>query len=138
LTKEDWKTVEDNLKLFYTLVKLKCDGYNITLRLERLTQFKNGIAIYVNGKFEGKWLIEDCEERRRFLRSVNMFLYTQKQRANMKKISKGLRKKCGLPDPDVRSTYWTYYWNSFQSLKRHLIKNNTTIELLTGGGGRRC
>lgn len=30
------------------------------------SQFQNAIAVYINGSFKGKWLVEDCEERRRF------------------------------------------------------------------------
>lgn len=130
MTPQDWKEVEENLKYFYTTVKLKCDGYNITLRLERISQFENGILIYVNGKMDFKWIGEDCEERRRFMQPVKKSLFSQKQKASLKKISKRLRQKSGLPEPNVSYTCYRPYWKSFRSLKSHLVKNNNSIELI--------
>lgn len=48
----------------------------------------------------------------------------------MKKVSKRLRQKAGLPDPDASFTYYAPYWTSFGALKRHLIKHNSDIELI--------
>jgi hypothetical protein len=84
----------------------------------------------VNGEVRGAWLFEDCEERRRFMRPVKRFLYSKEQRVSYKKVSKRLRQKYGLPDPDITYTSYDFYWTSFRALKRNLIKNNTTIELV--------
>lgn len=67
MTNEDWKTVDKALKsVLLPGVKLLIDGYEVTLTLCQKSQFKNAIAIWINGSFKGKWLAEDCEERRRF------------------------------------------------------------------------
>lgn len=131
MTSQDWKEVEECLKSFYSSVQLNCDGYEITLRLERIDQFKNVIVVYVNGEWKGKWSIEDCEERRRFFRPVKKSTFSQKQKAALKKMSKRLRQKYGYPDPDASYTYYAPYWTSFRALKSHLIKKNSTIKLIS-------
>jgi len=130
MTSQDWKEVEEKLDSFYTLVNLNCDGYIVTLCLKRIDQFKNGICVYVNDYIRGKWLTEDCEERRRFMRPVEKYAYSQKMRASLKKISKRLRNKMGLPDPEKKITFYAPYWTSFKRLKSHLIKNNVNIEMI--------
>jgi len=129
MSTQEWKQIEECLKSFYSPVKIKCDGYYVTLCLRRLDQFKNGILIYVNGEIKGKWLLEDCEERRRFFRPVKKSLYSRKQKASLKKISKRLRQKAGLSDPEINYTCYYPYWKSFRALKTHIIKNNSDIEL---------
>lgn len=130
MTPEDWKEVKERLEDFYSTVKLKCDGYEVILLLGRISQMENAILIYINGEVKGKWLINDCEERRRFMRPVKKSVFSQKQRTQMKTISKKLRQKYGLPDPNASITAYYPYWTSFNSLKRHLIKHNDSIELV--------
>ncbi|TEB10659.1 hypothetical protein [Pelotomaculum propionicicum] len=130
---QEWKEVEKSLENFWSPVSLKCDGYEVTFVLRRISQMKNGIVVFVNGVFELRWLLEDCEERRRFLCPMEIYVYSKKQREGLKKFSKKLRKSVGLPDPDTKHTYYRFYWTSFISLKKHLIKNNKSIELVRGG-----
>jgi hypothetical protein len=131
MTPQEWKEVEESLKSFYSLVKLRCDKYEITLCLERQNQFKNAIMIYVNGKIQWKWATQDCEERRRFWKPVHRYVHTQKVRAGLKKMSKRLRVELGdYYDPNKKFTYYTPMWTSFRALKNHLIKNNHKIELI--------
>ncbi|TEB10024.1 hypothetical protein Pmgp_02719 [Pelotomaculum propionicicum] len=108
----------------------RCDGYEVTLRLGRISQFKNAILVYINGEVRGEWLLKDCEERRRFFQPVKRSVLSRKTCSGLRKISKKLRQKAGLPDPDAKYTYYCPYWTSFKSLKRHLIKNNDSIELI--------
>lgn len=127
MTPQDWKEIEKRLQYLYSLVKLKCDGYEVTLTLARISQMKNAIVVYINGEIRGKWLAEDCEERRRFFRPVTKSIVSPKQKAGWKKLSKKTRQEL-----EARTRYTCYYsyWTSFSALKRHLIKNNNTIELL--------
>ena len=136
MTKEDWKVVEENLKHLLDIVELQCDGYKVSLVLKRETQFKNSIMVYVNGSFKGEWMDKECEESRRFLRKVSRSLYNQKQKQAFGKLSKRLQKEMKI---DISKTY-SYYmptWTSFNSLKRHLIKENSSIELITKTEGVR-
>ena len=131
MTSQDWQEVEERLNHFYTFVELICDGYKVTLVLVRVTQFKNVIRIYVDGQIKGIWYTEDCEERRRFFRPVSKYAHTQKEKAHLNKISKSLRRKMGpWYDPNKKYTYYLPSWTSFKTLKSHLIKNNSNIELI--------
>lgn len=131
MTTQDWKEVEERLKSFYDAVELAIDQYKVNLVLERISQFKNVIMVYINGKIDWKWSSEDCEERRRFFQPCTKSLVSPKQKKSLSKISKRLRKEVGLLDPDVKYTFYRPYWTSFKSLKRHLTKNNDSIELVT-------
>lgn len=130
ITAAEWKNVEESLKSFYHVVKLKCDEYVLTLKLEHISQFENGIGFYVNGEFKGKWLMEDCEERRRFFQPVTRSFMTAKQKAMVKKMSKKRRDQV---DEEHKITFYRVYWKSFKALKSHLIRNNQNIELISDG-----
>lgn len=130
MTPQDWKEVEEKLKSFYDHVKLNCDGYEVTFILRRLSQFKNAIQMYVNGYMKGVWILEDCEERRRFIRPIKRYLHSPKGRARLKKFPKRWRKESKLLDPDAVVVGYLPYWTSFKSLKSHLIKNNQSITLI--------
>lgn len=109
-----------------------CDGYEVTLLLGPISQFKNALLVYIGGEIRGKWLSEDCEERRRFFRSVTKSLFSPKERAAWKKLSKKTRIEL-----EERAKYTTYYsyWTSFGALKSHFIKHNSKIELVTKQDG---
>lgn len=130
MLQQDWKLVEERLKQLYSTVKLRCDGYEVSFVLARIGQFKNGILVYVDGVFKGKWLMEDCEERRRFCRPINKSFHTAKEKQSLRKLPKKWRKESKALDPDLKYTYYANYWTSFRTLKSHLIKNNRDIELV--------
>lgn len=132
MTKDEWKQVEDALWITYHSVKLKIDGYNITLILERETTFKNRIVVYVNGTRNMKWIMDDCEERRRFANKVTKSLLKKKDLTKGKKISKREEKNNDefLKSDFNKYHYYLPYWYSFGSLKRHFIANNEKIELI--------
>lgn len=127
ITAQDWKDIEQELTHFYSQVKLVCDGYPITICLERISQMQNRLRVYVNGVIMGKWFLEDCEERRRFMRPRTKQFRSKKELAKMRRIDKKWAKEW-----EQRNTY-TYYedgWTSFRSLKSHLTKQNKVIELV--------
>ncbi len=128
MNNEDWEYAKNQID-HYLAVKLKCDDYMLTIRVARITKFRLGIVFYVNGEVKGKWFTADCEERRRFARPVQKSIYTAKQKAEYKKMGKRFLKQCDI-NLNKKITYYQYYWTSFNSLKRHLIKNNANIELM--------
>lgn len=128
VTVEDWKNIEQELIRLYNRVVLICDGYDLTLVLERHGQFRNVIAIYVNGVVEGRWIMEDCEERRRFFCPKTKRVYSEKKLAGIKKLSRKLYKELAA----ARYTCYEPYWSSFRAMKSHLIKNNKNIEMMVG------
>ena len=129
MTKEEWKRIENKLKSFYDFVKLKCDNYEITLVLQRISQYQNAIAVYVDGKIKSEWL-KECEISERFYMKRSKALYTRKEKMTKKEIA--LLKKVGI-DYDKKFYYYQPYWKSFNSLRSHLIKNNSNIVLIEEG-----
>lgn len=132
MSKEDWAEVEQALKSFYNTVELDCDGYFLSLRLVRTDTFRNAIVFYVNGRYLGKWALDDCEERRRFHRPMQISAYPKKYRAILKKMNKRQRQIVRI-DPDKKITYHSGQWTSFAALRRHLTKHNTDISLIREG-----
>lgn len=127
MTKDEWEQAENALHSLFNYVKLNIDGYEITLKLERVGTYKNVIMLYINDKLDFKLLLEDCEERRRFARIRTRTLLKADSKKWLKKQSKKLQaeltEKCTY-------TYYEFWWTSFNSLKKHLIKNNTNIEVI--------
>jgi hypothetical protein len=132
MTNEEWKTVEDELKSPFGHAKLKCDGYEVALVVQRYKELKFRITIYVDGWIKGKYVTEDSEIRRKFMCPRSKYVYSAKSRIEAKKMKKKeleLLKSKGF-DPWRKITYWTPFWSSFRSLKSHLRKNCETIELI--------
>lgn len=127
MTNDDWKKVDNALKsVFSPGAKLLIDGYEVTLILCQKSQFQNAIAVYINGGFKGKWLVEDCEERRRFFCCKKRTLVKEK---DFKAC--GIRSKKGKKEIADRYAYNEYfsYWTNFSKMKKHFIDNNNSIEL---------
>lgn len=132
MTDEQWKQVEKNISGIYFSIHLKIDGYDITLQPVKNGNLKFMIAVYVNGHIKGEWIINDCEIRKKFYRSISKCYFTKK---GIEKITKGLRKKEREEyEKELKEKYtYTYhepYFGSFKTLKSTLIKNNTSIELV--------
>lgn len=128
MTVAEWKQAETQTVRMFGGCKLLVDGYNLFIRMEPYDAYKNCIMIYLDGKPTYKWRGEDCEIRRRFCCPVtSSAIRTKKQRDAFKKMSK---KDQAAIKERMRFTYYLPYWNSFASLKRHLIANNNSIELV--------
>lgn len=126
MTVEEWKKVETELSSPFGYVKLKIDGYNVTIETLPDKPLHYALAVYVDGEFKLKWCLEDCEERRRFCFKHKKSLLTAQDKKQLKRESKAVREEV-----EKRMTIYTYYpiFNSVRTLKSHLIKNNTSIEL---------
>lgn len=127
MTNEDWIKVEKALSIPYGSVKMKIDGYNVTLSCIPEKPLKYVIAVFIDGTFKIKWAIEDCEIRRRFCFKRKTSLLTTKQKKALKREKKAVREEV-----EKQTTYYSYYpyFNSFRSLKSQLINNNESIEFL--------
>lgn len=126
MTVEEWKKVETELSSPFGYVKLKIDGYNVTIETQPDKPLHYALVVYIDGEFKMKWCLEDCEERRRFCFKHKKSLLTAQDKKKLKRESKTVR-----DEVEKRMTIYTYYpiFNSFRTLKSHLIKNNTSIEL---------
>lgn len=127
MTNEDWKYVEDELSCTFGHVNLLIDGYNVTLecRLEKPRHCV--IAVFIDGKFNMKWAMEDCDIRRRFCSHHTKCFLSQKARNHLKREKRAFREKI---KEQATTEYFLPYWNSFRLMKSHFIKNNTSIELV--------
>lgn len=129
MTKEEWGQVNEQLDHAYGRAELMCDGYRLTLRVQRLKPgLRYAIAVYVGGWWRGEWALEDCEERRRFLQPCKAYAFKPKERARLKAMKPRMRKMLGW-DPDKTITYYRSWWGSFDALRRHLVRNNKVVEL---------
>ncbi len=120
--------MKGNLSGLYGTEELLCDGYKLTI-VRSQNKNRLGLNIYVDGVWRGKWMVEDCEERRRFHREIVKPLYSK---AEIEKMAKGLSKRAQAAlkkQPGLDKTFTTFSpcWTSFDALRRHLIKNNKEI-----------
>jgi hypothetical protein len=124
VTKQQWEEIEKELQNPWGSVSLLCDGYELTLQVQR-DKMRLVIIPYIGGHFKGVWIGTDCEERRRFMRVVKR----KKWGGNTLKGFTKKELKSMRIDPNETSDSFTPIWTAFKPLKAHLIKNNTSIEL---------
>lgn len=133
MTAEEWKTVENALRCPpFGFVKLKVDGYDISIMFVReKNPMKYCLAIYVNDQMKVEWMTEECEiSRKFFFKSVRKIV----SKKGLKEI--GMTEKRYEKITGRKNEYVSYmpYWGSFARLKSHLIKNNSSIELVKAIG----
>jgi hypothetical protein len=112
------------------MAKVKVDGYELALAVEQIKPLKCSIMSYVNGEFKGEWLSEKFEESKRFMRPVQVAAFKPADKVHMcKGLSKMLIKELyGDINKSFTSSRWD--WSSFDSLRCHLIGNNTSMDLV--------
>lgn len=129
MTPQEWQRFESKLSHALGWVRLKIDGYEVDFRVEPVKRLKYQIMTYVDGKFQGRWLLEDCEVRRKFMRPRSACVHSAKERRDLRQMDKRVRRKLNM-DPDDRITYYTPLWSSPKSLKSHLRKTCQNIEFI--------
>jgi len=126
----DWDALKEMMTMPWGSMKLQCDEYELTLCQELDGKRKRwATMVYVNGVFNGKWsAAEDNkpthEEARRFLRPVTSALYSKKEIEATRKVW-GKREANRLTER--RWTYFSPVWTNFNSLRKHLVSNNTSV-----------
>lgn len=126
MTPAEWKRVENALAE-HGWATLRVDGYLLSLHVHRIKALSYAIWIYVDGAFKGRWILEDCEERRRFMQCKVHRLRT----GTLQQYVKLFGKREGRAQ--FAAAAWTSfhpYWTNFGALRRHLVNNNTSIELV--------
>lgn len=115
-------------------VALICDDYNVLLRTVHIKPRRGAIIAYINGKHLGKWLIEDCEERRRFFRETSRYLHSTQTRRLMRKALGGAQcSKENLARINERFVSYSGFWFSAPALLRHILRHNRSVELVNVG-----
>lgn len=112
-------------------IRLMCDGYEISLKLERY-KMKLIIGIYINDTLNGSWFTkpEDHPEAK-YLPIKKKARFTPAQK---KEIIKTCGKRNALKHfPHLNDVYEMKfpYFNTANSALAHLIKVSESIELLT-------
>lgn len=127
MTVQDWEYAEKELSGIFGRVDFIIDDYKVTVscRLEKTRHYV--LAVFIDGKFDLKWAMDDCDIRRRFCSRHTRCSLNQKQRNRLKRERKAFREEVRKR---MTYEYFLPYWNSFRSMKSHFIKNNTSIELV--------
>lgn len=123
MTNEEWNKVEQTLLSPFGSVKLKIDGYNVSVTCMPEKPLHYCMYVFIDGKFN----VEDCEIRRRFCQQHTKSLLNAKQKKQLKHESKYIR---DAVKKDMSCKYYLPLWRSFRSMKSHFIKNNKSIELV--------
>ncbi|UCZ84436.1 hypothetical protein LGQ10_29685 [Pseudomonas sp. L5B5] len=131
----DWDELKKQMSTPYGSMKLKCDDYEVDL-VQMIESGKKswGTTVYVDGYLKGIWLScnhktgeTEHEETRRFYRKSERGLYKKKE-------LEAYRKVFGKRDADKKAAQkfitYDWSWKNFNSLRKHLEANNTSIERL--------
>ena len=132
MTADQWKEIDGKLQNVWSpVVKLKIDGYEVSLALRQVSQFRNAILVYINGEFRGKWLTEDCEERRRF------FPCKKRCVTNANELKKmGIRSKKEIQKYKEMATYHIdlaaakLHWWKFRALMLSLSEHTEFVKIM--------
>lgn len=130
MDKKDWDKAKERLSLPFGGVELVADGYTVTLqRVSIKDMFHNAIAVFINGEFKGKWLLEDCEERRRFIAQKSVPLMSRKEIAAYNKAPKSVQRQFKKMR-EARIIQYSSHWTSWNALVKHFEANNQNIRLM--------
>lgn len=133
LSKEQKQAFIDELSKPYGRVFLLCDGYRITLSVERTSQLSYRVITYVNGVWEGKWMSgkNDFPEQK-FLNRRERSVVTPKQKAQ---AEKAFGKRLVAKDPWYSKKIVIYHisWASGKAAINHLCRVCDSIEILCNG-----
>jgi hypothetical protein len=132
MQQEDWDALKEQMASPYGSMRLQCDKFELALHQAVDSKSRKWVtAVYVDGVFKGAWTSAtkegepEHEEARRFLRKVSKAVFTAKE---VEQYRKALGKRRANEVAAKRHVYFLPTWSSFNSLKKHLITNNTSIE----------
>ena len=131
MTATDWEKVENKLSYPFGGVKLRIDGHDINIMVEKegSKSLKYVLTVYVDGYIKGKWLTNDCEIRRKYYCKRTKSLLTK----DFRKSPVFKRMKKNEQEEWIKKytyEYYSPYFSSFKTLKAHFTKNNDSIELV--------
>lgn len=129
-TKAQWEYARGALSHSFGRLAMRVDQFKVDFEVRMVKHLKYEIMPFVDGHHRGAWMLNDCKERRRFLRPVKLSLYTPAERAKLQKAfgKRGVQKY--FPRLNEKRTVYYPTWSSFEALRRHLVANNRDIEIL--------
>lgn len=134
ITKEQWQVIEGTLLLPYESVKLRCDGHEVTGRIE-ISKNKLIFAVYVDECIKGEWMDVTNEIGIKFYEKKTKYLLKPQERKdalkniNNKRLGKDLQEMF-KKHYEAKYSYVLPYWTSAKSFFRHIRKTCQSIELI--------
>ena len=125
LTDADRKLLCKQLSYADAWVDLDCDGYAVSIRAFKMRPLQYGLLISIGGEFKGAWMLEDCEERRRFMRPICYYVFKKSIRT-----SSTHRRLLGPKKMDRKVVRYDAVWLSPRAMLRHFERNNKIIKMI--------
>ena len=130
LSKQEKDELIGKLSIPWGRQELLCDGFRITLQVERTSALNFRVMTYVNGVFKGLWIDEknECPESK-FLRKSVRPLYPPSHKREMEKI---LGKRNFAKDPRYSKTLIAYMpdFASGKAAINHMCKVSESIQIV--------
>lgn len=130
LTQEQKKKLIEQLSIPYGAVALRCDGYEIKLRVEAVKKLTYRVVTYVNGEWKGVWIdaSRPCPEQK-FLNKTERPFATPTQKAKAEKL---FGKRAVAKDPFYTKKLVSYdiSWPSGSRAINHLCNVCDSIEIV--------
>lgn len=132
MEQKDWDDLQELMGQPYGSMKLQCDQFTVSLVQHAQPLSRKWVTyVFVDGYSRGEWCIADengeakHEVARRFLRKSSKAFFSAKEIDAHRKIF-GKRQAAELAAK--RHVWFHSDWTSFNSLKKHLIANNSSIQ----------
>lgn len=129
LTKEQKDQAIKDLSFPYGYVKLVCDGYQVTLSVERCKGMTYRVMTYVNGHFKGLWCdpTNECPESKFMRKSITPACSPSRKR----EVEKVLGKRYVKNNPYYSKTITHYMpdWASGKTAINHMCKVSESIQI---------
>jgi len=135
LSKAQQAVLAEQLSHPWGSVELMCDGYRITLRVEKARGMTYRVVTYINGEWKGVWCRGDVSQpEHKFLNRVERPLAKPSEKA---KIERLLGKRAAAKDPWFTKKIVTYdiSWASGKSAISHLCRVCDSVALFESTGG---
>lgn len=129
LTKEQKDRLIEDLDHPWGNAELICDGYRITLQVERIKPLVFRVVTYINGQWRGEWSLGNKEiPEQKFLNKKTHRACTPSFKAKMEKI---FGKRAVAKDPYYNKTFVTYdiSWPSGKAAINHLCRVCESVEI---------
>jgi hypothetical protein len=132
LSKEQKEFILKQLNSFFQSVYLMCDGHEVSLKLERVQNFKLAVGVYVDGWMKGVWLLRPEEHpESKFFPNKAKSIYSPKRKQEIIKAFGKRRAYKEFPNLDGKIESKGTHFSTPQAALNHLIKVSESIELLT-------
>lgn len=141
MNEAEQQLVLDELEAPFGVVKLRCDGYEVSAVVQQIKPMRWAIAIYVNGEISGQWCLDGDERATKFFRETQRFLYPKKEREAYARLSKkkgfSAEYRRRLKEAAGRKvSRWYPYWTCGKAFLRHIKTSCKRIELVSIGWTR--